>query len=229
MSFKFVMSTSAVTMATLIAGGAHALTDYPYVDTASGIYAEGFYTIGSTPITLRPDHAWGDYAAPSGSGSFEIFNGAPTAGVRAWYATEDVVAGDTYSIKAVLANNYPISDPVFQLSANGADVGAAQTLGGPYATSYNNAAVAGPWQTLSFAYTATASGPVVLALTDTNLVRSGNDFSLSSVGVRPSVGLGSSGNPTGVPEPASWALMLVGAAGLGGALRGRRRGLTAAA
>lgn len=34
-------------------------------------------------------------------------------------------------------------------------------------------------------------------------------------------------NPTGVPEPASWALMLVGVGGLGAAIRSGRRGVAA--
>lgn len=36
-------------------------------------------------------------------------------------------------------------------------------------------------------------------------------------------------DPSAVPEPAAWALMLAGFGGLGGALRARRRGLAAAA
>jgi hypothetical protein len=38
-----------------------------------------------------------------------------------------------------------------------------------------------------------------------------------------------SGSPAGVPEPASWAMMLLGFFGLGGALRARRRMTLAAA
>jgi hypothetical protein len=61
--------------------------------------------------------------------------------------------------------------------------------------------------TYTLSFTPTVGGSAVVALVDTNLAYSGNDFSLAAV-----------------PEPATWAMMLAGFAGLGLAgYRGARR------
>jgi hypothetical protein len=217
MSLKsLVFSTAALSLAA--AGGAHALTDYTLGTTPGSLNPEGTYGVDSTPIRLRTDGAWGNYAAPTGApADFEIVNASATPGARFFYETYDFVAGKTYGIHVTAADNYSVSAPTIQVTVGGVQVGAVQSLdNGHYGTTYTNPALPGPWQSLTYNYTATSSGPQTLAFVDTNLQASGNDFSFD-----PSV--------SGVPEPATWALMLVGAAGMGGALRTRRRGLAATA
>ncbi len=206
MKLQTVLATSIGALA--ICGAAHAATDYTLV-TAPDTIAEGDYGVATLTGTLRTDGAWGDYSAPDGVSPFEIFNAATLPGERFWYDSKTVTAGDTYRVKLVVANNYPVSAPVIQFSVDGVDTGAAQTLGGPYGTSYTGG-VPGPWKTIYFTFNAATSGPVVLALIDTNTDAGGNDFSVASVSA-------------GVPEPAAWALMMVGVFSVGSALRLARR------
>ena len=74
------------------------------------------------------------------------------------------------------------------------------------------------WMQVDETFTVGATASATFMIFDTNTQPNGNDFGLDDISV--------SG---GVPEPASWALMLLGFGGLGAALRSRRRGLIAAA
>jgi hypothetical protein len=202
MKMKLLLAASAVLAA---AGAAHAATDYTLTNTVGGI-AEGYYGVGTTPITLRPDGAWGNYSAPDGKSDFDIFNAATVAGERFWYQSASVVAGHAYGVTLVIANNYS-SPPVIQFSVDGQAYDATVTLAGPpYSNSITDGSP-GLWATYHFYYTASSNGPVTFALTDTNLAASGNDFSVASVGIGDA------------PEPATWALMIAGVFGVGAALR----------
>ncbi len=185
-------------------------TDYTFVPT--GDIAEGQYGVETTPVTQRPDLAWGNYSAPGGSGTFQVFNAGPSAGERFWYDTVGVTTGTTYDVTAVIANNYSVSPPVLQFTVGGVAQGAAFTLPGPYGTNYTTGAP-GPWQSVHFGYTSGLTGNATFALVDTNTAAGGNDFSVASVSVAA---------VSAAPEPAAWALMFVGVGVLGAALRKRK-------
>jgi hypothetical protein len=170
-------------------------SDYTLVPPGNLIPPET-YALSTTSNEYRGDGAWGDYTAPDGHSAFYVINGASTPNPRVFYATEDLTAGDAFSVSFLAIDNYPVAAPVLQLSDNGALVGSAVTLTGPYGSAY--ASGVGPWQTYTLSFTPTATGPVTIGLVDTNTVYSGNDFSIAAV-----------------PEPATWAMMLTGFAGLG--------------
>ena len=222
MTSKFLLVSAAAAGALVAAGSASALSDYTYTDTIGGLQPEGTYAIDTNPHNIRTDGAWGSYLAPTGTGTFEIVNGAGDPTLRFFYETVSLTAGTPYVVAADIVNNYNQSPPVIQLTVDGSAVGASQALTGPYGE-YQDPdntvpAMPGPWIVHDFTYTPTVSGSHVIAFVDLNTEASGNDFSFDPA----TSGLA-------VPEPTTWALMLVGAAGLGGALRARRSGMTAAA
>jgi hypothetical protein len=186
-------------------GIASAQSDYNLCATAGCLYPQQTYAISTSSNEYRGDGAWGNYTAPAWDSSFLVINGATAPNQRVLYATEDLTAGVTYSFSFLAVDNYPVAAPVLQLSDDGTLVGNAVTLTPPYGSSYPSGV--GPWMTYTLSFTPTVGGSAVVALVDTNLAYSGNDFSLASV-----------------PEPATWAMMLAGFAGLGLAgYRGARR------
>jgi hypothetical protein len=75
--------------------------------------------------------------------------------------------------------------------------------------------VTGVWQHFTYTGVTGVDGLKSIALTNLNTEPSGNDFALDDMSV----------SGVAVPEPASWALMLVGFGGLGAMLRANRRRL----
>jgi hypothetical protein len=162
----------------------------------NNLYPPETYALSTSSNEYRGDGAWGNYTAPTWDSAFYVINGATAPNQRVFYANENLTAGDTYSFSFLAVNNYPVAAPVLQLSDNGELVGNAVTLTGPYGSAYPSGV--GPWLTYTLSFTAGSTGPATLALVDTNLAYSGNDFSLAVV-----------------PEPSTWTMMLVGFAGLG--------------
>jgi hypothetical protein len=217
MAFKSLLASSIAVMGLAFAVGAHAYgSDYTLTTTLGGLQPEGTYANLTNPYILRNDGAWGSYVGPTGSGTFEVVNGAGDPTERFYYETLNLTAGTPYVILADIANNYSINAPVIQLVVDGSNVGASQTLTGPYGEfqNPNNSAtpVAGPFIVHAFTYTPIVSGAHTVGFVDLDTQPDGNDFSFDPA----TSGLS-------VPEPASWALMTIGMFGLGAGLRSRRR------
>jgi hypothetical protein len=186
-------------------------SDYTLVPPGD-LFPPGVYAIDTSSNQNRGDGAWGNYTAPDGHSPFYEFNGS-TSGPpydRVFYWDANLVGGQTYSVSYLVVDNYPVAAPVLQLSDDGVLVGNSVTLTQPYGSNYPSGA--GPWYEITLSFTPSSGGVGHLALVDTNTAYSGNDFSI-----------------TGVPEPATWALMVLGFAGLGYAgYRGRRSPVAAA-
>jgi hypothetical protein len=76
----------------------------------------------------------------------------------------------------------------------------------------------GVWQNFTYSGVSGAQGITSITLTNSNLEPQRNDFALDDLSLQ----------GTAVPEPTSWALMLMGFGGLGAMLRSNRRRQVAA-
>jgi hypothetical protein len=121
-------------------------------------------------------------------------------------------AGSAFTFSFWLASVYPTSPASLHLLINGEQIQGVtfNALGG----SQN----LGVWQNFSYSGVSGAQGITSIALTNSNLEPSGNDFALDDLSLQ----------GTAVPEPTSWALMIMGFSSLGAALRANRRRLVRA-
>lgn len=197
MSFKTILMGAAIAAA--LAGPALALVNSDF-ETGS---LSGWTTNGGAAGAVTGYHA---FAPISGSYLGYVQAGLGKDVYTKLDQTFNLAAGQTVSgYVGFQANDYkPYNDDAY-LSINGVNLFTdnVATVG-----NYGNSG----W--VSFSYTALTTGAYTLELGVTNRLDNG----LASGAVLDGVS---------VPEPASWALMLVGFAGLGVALRGSRRTLVA--
>jgi hypothetical protein len=174
------------------------------------LYPEGYYTVDKNPNNVHDLwSSFGDHT--SGAGEMMIVNGAPTPDVTVWSETvTGLSTNTTYYFSAWVASSYPTNPAVLNFSINGDHVDPIVT---PSTTP-------GVWSQFYTTWNSGAHTSAVLGLVNENTVLSGNDFVLDDIAFGTTL-------PGGVPEPASWALM-IGGFGLAGAALRRRRATAAA-
>jgi hypothetical protein len=184
-------------------------SDYTY--SVGNLWGEGAYDIVTDP---HNDHSlfssFGDHT--TGDGNMMGVNGSGLEHAVIWGEDAITLAAATdYTFSFWMASEYPTSPAVLMLNVNGAAVG------GPFlATS-----TTGAWTNYTSTFHVASGGPVNLGLWNENLEPSGNDFALDDISLTGRAA-------AGVPEPASWALMLTGFFGAGALMRRNRAQLAMA-
>jgi PEP-CTERM motif-containing protein len=185
----------------------------PVSPTPNALYPEGDITITDNPFSVH--NLWVNLG-PTGNPML-IVNGATSGAPTIW--EEDglaTTAGGTYKFGATVMDiccnadfggnpNAP-SKIIFQVSVNdGAwtDIASYMTTPGAVAQSGDS----GVPVSIAGAFTSTAGGHFDIRALNGLDAASGNDFAIDSLSV------------TGVPEPTTWALMLLGFGMAGAALR----------
>lgn len=206
------------------AGNTGFTSDYSF---ASTIYSQNQYTIGTQPENAYNAYfgSAANFPPPSGATSLNMMlvNGGFLGTNTVWAESGIAVSPDTnYYFSAYITNLDTASPATLDFSINGSALG----------TTFTAATAVGTWSQFFATWNSGSSTTADLGLVDTNTSFGGNDFALDliSLSTSSSGGVGVGGSGTTVPEPASWALMIVGFAGLGIAAlaRSSRRGLRSA-
>lgn len=168
------------------------------------------YDVGTNPNAIHPSWtSFGDHT--TGSGNMMIVNGSETPKAQVWFESGITVDPNTvYHFSTWIASSYPVSPGMLDFSINGVAIGPTFTA----------STTTGVWQLFQASWNSGANTTADIALVNQNLAFTGNDFALDDIALSTSA--------PGVPEPTSWALMILGFAGAGAALR-RRKGALAVA
>lgn len=200
------------------AGNTGFTSDYAYSPGGNGTEAQ--YTVRSDPYPWNPYFiSVADHTSGVGQQMF-VGNGAPTAGQIVWQSPVIAIASLTdYFFEAFVMNvccntGYPgaNSDPLLTFSVS-LDGGARQDL----ATLGLDGSEAGVWKGLSSTFNSGAATNAQLYLINANTIRAGNDFAVDDIS------LSTESIVNSVPEPATWAMMILGFGMVGGAVRRKRR------
>jgi hypothetical protein len=161
------------------------------------------YSITTNPNLVHPlFSSFGDHT--SGSGNMMVVNGSSDTTDRVWF--EDgltVLANTTYYFSTWIASAHPASPAQLAFSINGSQIGAV----------FNASATTGVWQQFFATWNSGAATSADVALVNQNPAFGGNDFALDDIVL-------DTARP-GVPEPATWALMILGFGAAGAMLRRR--------
>ncbi len=195
------------------AGNTGFSSDYTFSPLSNS--TEGQYTVRTNPSPWNPFFiSAGDHT--SGTGLMYVGNGSPVDGSVVWQSGAIGVAQNTnYFFEAFVMNvccsgPFPGNTPsVLEFSVAGAGV---ESLG----TATTNLALAGTWEGLSKSWNSGSNTSVVLSLINRNTARSGNDFAIDDVF------LGTTSTVSPVPEPETYALMLLGLGAVGAVARRRK-------
>lgn len=215
----------------LLAGSAHAATnlivngdfesgntgftsDHTYVDPmANALFPEGLFTIGTNPLAVHP------YWVDLGGSNLMIVNGMTGGDLPVvWQQSVAVVAG-TYAFSGQAANvccNSSFTGPnnasnlLFQYSFDGVNFTTLdQVLTNPPSD-------AGSFYTVGGDIVSAADQTLTLRIANGATAASGNDFAIDNLMLSMS---------SAVPEPGTWAMMIVGLGLVGASLRRRRDSL----
>jgi hypothetical protein len=186
-----------------------------------GNTAAAQYTITTDAFPWTPNFAsYGDHT--TGTGNYMVVNGAGTAETVWQNAAPVLLDPGTYRFSFFLSDaccntnfnggagpGIDPAPPMLQISLNGSLISATNLTVSP---------PAGVWHLVSEDFQVNSPGAAAtFSIVNNRLDPNGNDFALDDLHV------------SAVPEPTSWALMLLGFGGLGAALRARRRTVAATA
>mgnify|MGYP001556038995 CR=1 FL=1 len=212
-------ATELLTNGNFSAGNTGFQSEYDYL-TLNGfqtnLWPEGAYDVSMDPnsdhylFSSFPDHT-GDAA-----GLMMVVNGSGVPDKVVWSQGQTNLGGTAligaanvaYTFSFYLASVYPASPANMQLWINEVAVPSATIAG---------TGTPGQWQHFTFSGVSGVDGIKSISLSNKNLEPSGNDFALDDFSL----------TSTAVPEPASWALMILGFGGIGAMVRNRRRVLAA--
>lgn len=174
-------------------------SDYTY-STYFCCDAHGIYNV--VPVgNINASAAYGDWTnvttTPSGSATGNVFiaDGATNANLSFWKQSVTVTPNTTYTFSFYGAETSTLGTPaVLQALVNGVAVGTALTTD-PYG-----------WHFATYTWNSGSNTTANLALTDTELASAFNDFAVDNISFS-SVGA--------VPEPSTWAMMILGFAAIG--------------
>ncbi len=185
-------------------------SDYTFVSGPNSALPPAVYAIDTSPHNVHPSWAsYGDHT--SGTGDMMIVNGADVGGKRVWFENGITVApSTTYFFSTWIASSYPTAPAQLDFSINGSAIGPTFTA----------SSTTGLWQQFFASWNSGVSTTADIALVNQNLAFGGNDFTLDDISL--------STKAPGVPEPASWALMILGFGAAGAVLRRRRAALAVA-
>lgn len=211
-----LLTTSGAHAANLVtngdfeAGNTSFSSDYTF--TANGLPAKT-YTVTDDPKDFNANFvSVGDHT--TGSGLMFVGNGGPDAGDIVWQSQAIAIeAAQNYFFEAFLMNVFPSAPPILTFTVS-LDGGSEMVLGAPTIP-----AGFGVWNGLSTVFNSGGASQATLYLRNAQTESFGNDFALDDI----YLGTTSIVNPGagGVPEPASWALMILGFTGMGSRLRRR--------
>ena len=207
-------AVNVVTNGDFSAGNTGFTSGYAYV--APGNYGsslnESQYAVDSNALNTHP--AWTSLADhTSGAGLYFIANGAGVD-VPLWVQTVSVTANTTYNFSAWVADVCCNSNaaalngqfpPSFVLRVS--DGQSTQTVAN-FAVPLNSAGI---WQQFGGSYANGSATSLTLSIVNLNTLAGGNDLGLDDISFA----------NAGIPEPASWAMLIAGF-GLVGAVSRRR-------
>ena len=167
------------------------------------------YSITTSPSLVHPQFAsFGDHT--TGLGNMMVVNGAPSTTARVWYENGiGVSQNTTYFFSTWIRSAINTSPAQLNFSINMNGIGMTFTAG----------TVASGWQQFYTTWNSGSASAANIALVNQNTAFSGNDFALDDIvldTIQP-------GGTSVVPEPATWAMMIMGFGAAGAALRRRAR------
>jgi hypothetical protein len=189
-------------------------SDHTYVDpTAGALFPEGLFTIGTNPLAVHP------YWVGLDGSNLMIVNGMTGGDLPVVWQQSIAVAAGTYAFSGQAANvccnssftgpNNP-SDLLFQYSFDGVNFTTLDQL------ATNPPSDAGSFYTVGGDIVSTADQTLTLRIANGATAASGNDFAIDNLMLSMS---------SAVPEPGTWAMMIVGLGLVGASLRRRRDSL----
>jgi large repetitive protein len=202
-------------------------SDYGYI-ADPGYYAlwgEGTYTVG--PNSDQYHGLWADVSDhTTGSGKYMIVNGAESVDAVVWKSNALSLSAGTYDFAAFVTDiccnsffNGWNALPVLTFTAT-----ASNHVPMTFVLDSRSVAVDAPgtWYGLGTTFTLDSDATGYISLSNAEGALSGNDFGLDDISLTRRQEQHQTLQP-GVPEPASWAMMVGGFGLIGAAMRRRQR------
>jgi hypothetical protein len=189
-------------------------SDYSYRAPGNygGALAEGLYAIDTSALNTHP--AWQDFADNTADAAavYFIANGAGFNSV-AWQQTITVNPGYRYNFSAFVANSCCNAN---QAPPNFSELVLQADAGNGFATIANfTLSGVGQWLPVAGNFINGQNTSLKLRIVNTNTVAGGNDFALDDIAFG------------AVPEPTTWAMLVMGFGLVGAGMRRRSRAIAA--